>query len=191
MLNFESVRNKNITMDELIEDLAKTDLLNLTNEMIDTIQELISEAVDDDVIFVPEDLDAEDPYAENEADVDLAWTLGHVIVHCNASLEESAAIAAELARGVKYHGRSRWEFPWQVVTSISQCQQFLEQNRRMCLASLEMWPDEPHLENYYQLKEDSPKITPIYRYIYGLFHTDNHLGQIAEIVQQAKKAKNQ
>lgn len=48
-------------------------------------------------------------------DVHLAWNLGHVIVHTMASAEESAALAAELARGVEYHGRSRYEVPWETV----------------------------------------------------------------------------
>jgi hypothetical protein len=42
----------------------------------------------------------------------LPWTLGHVIVHITASAEESAFLAAELARGVhRRTGRSRFEVP--------------------------------------------------------------------------------
>ena len=59
----------------------------------------------------------------------------------------------------------------------------------MRLASLEMWPDQPHLENYYQYKEGGMKITAVIRFVLGLAHDDSHLGQIANIVEQAKTAR--
>ena len=147
---------------------------------------LIHECTDADVQFVPDDPEAHDPFAEEEKDVDLAWTLGHVIVHLNASCEESAALASELARGVEFHGRSRSEIPWESVTTIDECRQRLEESRRICLASLNMWPDNPHLENFYQSRPESPRINAVGRYVYGLSHADSHLMQIQEIVRQAK-----
>ena len=150
------------------------------------ILDLIGECVDADVQFVPDDPDAYDPFAENEDDIDLAWTLGHVIVHVNASCEESAALAAELARGVELHGRSRYEVPWASVTTIGECRQRLEESRRICLASLDMWPGAPHLDNYYQSGPDAPRVNAIGRYVYRLSHADGHLKQIQEIVRQAR-----
>jgi len=143
MLDFQAVRDKEITFDELIADLEKVDLALLTNEMINTILSLIRNSADEDVVFLPKDPDAYDPFAEDEGDVDLAWTFGHVIVHVTASCEESAALAAELARGVEFHGRSRSEVPWETINTIEECRQRLEESRRMCLASLEMWPGSP------------------------------------------------
>ena len=52
---------------------------------------------------------------------------------------------ADLARGVAFHGRSRSEVPWETVTTIAQCRARLEESRRMRLASLDMWPDQPYL----------------------------------------------
>ncbi len=52
------------------------------------------------------------------AEVGLAWTLGHVIVHLTASAEEAAFLGAELARGVEPHGRSRYEVPWRTLVTI-------------------------------------------------------------------------
>jgi hypothetical protein len=119
MLDFTPVRNKEMTIVELTADLTPAALRTLTNEMIDTVHEMIEDCTDADVVFVPDDPEAKDTFAVNEADVDLAWTLGHVIVHLTASCEESAALAAELARGVAYEPRrSRSEVPWQAVTSI-------------------------------------------------------------------------
>jgi len=185
MLKFQAVRDKKITFDDLIVDLTKDDLARLTNEMIDTILDLIHDCVDVDVVFVPDDPDADDPFAKDEEDVDLAWTLGHVIVHINASSEESAALAAELARGVEYHGRSRSEVPWPSVITIGECRQRLEESRRICLASLDMWPDDPHMENFYQSRPESPRLNAMGRFVYGLSHADSHLQQIQEIVRQA------
>jgi hypothetical protein len=136
------------------------------------------------------DPEAHDPYAEREEDVDLAWNLGHVIVHITASSEESAALAAEMARGVEFHGRSRSEVPWQEVKTLRQCHQRLDESRRMRLASLDMWPDEPHLDSEYETWTDGPVVNAVGRFVLGLMHADSHLDQIAEIVQQAKKGRS-
>ncbi len=189
MLNFQAVRDNEMTLAELVADLSLDDLRNLTNEMIDAQAALIADCVDADVTFEPLDPDADDPYAERPEDEDLAWNLGHVIVHTTSSAEESAAVAAELARGVEYHGRSRYEVPWEETTTMEQCRHRLEESRRMRLASLEMWPDEPHLDNVYEAWTDGPKVNGIGRFVLGLMHTDSHLGQIAEIVRQAQAAR--
>ena len=133
-----------------------------------------------------EDAEADDPFAERLEDVDLAWTLGHVIVHVTASSEESAAIAAELARGVKYHGRSRYETPWQSIHTIKQCRERLAESQKIRLASLEMWPADPHLDNEYKTRPGAPAMNAITRFIYGLMHDDDHLQQITNIILQAR-----
>jgi hypothetical protein len=188
MLNFDPVRNKEITLNDLAAGLTREDLINLTNEMVDTELSLISGCTDSDVVFVPDDPLADDPFAENPEDVTLAWTLGHVIVHVTASSEEAASIAAELARGVRYHGRSRYETPWQTVTTIDQCRERLEESRRIRLASLEIWPDQPHLDNHFRSRPGAPEMNAVSRFIYGLQHDDDHLEQITKIAQQAKMA---
>ena len=72
------------------------------------------------------------------------------------------------------------------MVSIEQCCQKLEESRRMRLASLEIWPDEPHFDNTYQTAEDRPRINCQMRFVYGLLHDYGHLEQIAEVVRQAK-----
>lgn len=188
MLDFSPIRNKETTWQKFVSDLTHPDLINLSNEMLDTILGLISECVDEDVIFQPNDPDADDPYAENPDDQDLAWNLGHVIVHLTASAEESAFLAAELARGVEIERRrSRYETNWETVNTIAQCRQRLEESRRIQLACLDIWPDEPHLDNTYEPRKGFI-INPILRHVLGLSHTDTHLGQIQEIVRQSKAA---
>jgi hypothetical protein len=189
MLDFKAVRDKKITLAELVAGLTLGSLRDLTNEMVDTMLGLMADCVDADVTFVPVDPDAHDPFAEKEEEAKLAWTLGHVIVHTTASAEESAALAAELARGVEYHGRSRYETPWETVTTIAQCRQRLLESRRMRLRSLETWPDEPHLDNVYEPWPGAPLANAIGRFVLGLMHDEAHVDHIAKIVRQAQAAR--
>jgi hypothetical protein len=187
MLDFAALRSKQATMTEIVEGLTRDDLQHLTHEMVDTMLNLVSDCTDADVTFLPQDPEAYDPFAAEEAEIHMAWTLGHVVVHTTASAEESAAVAAELARGVQYHGRSRSEVAWESVTTIAQCRERLEESRRMRLASLDMWPQRPYLDNTYEFF-DGQHINAIERFVWGLKHDDDHLGQIAEIVRQAQAA---
>ena len=190
MLDFTPVQKKGMSLRQFTSKLTSDDLRALTNEMIDQVQNRIADCVDADVTFVPSDPKANDTFAGSEDEVRLAWTLGHVIVHITASSEEAAAIASELARGVPFRGgRSRSEVPWGTVTTIAQCRHRLEESRRMRLASLDMWPDEPDLSNSYQPNPQSESRNAIIRFVMGLQHDDSHLGQIAEIVRQAKGAR--
>ena len=112
-----------------------------------------------------------------------------MIVHITASAEESAFLASELARGVEYHGRSRYEVPWKEMRTMEGCRQRLEESRHIRLASLEVWPDKPHLDNEYVAWTDGPVVNAIGRFVLGLMHDDSHLGQIEEIMRQAKFAR--
>ncbi|MFQ5398865.1 MAG: DinB family protein [Anaerolineae bacterium] len=189
LLDFTLVRQGQVSFAEFVAGLTVDDLRRLTNEMVDTMLGLIAGCVDEDVTFVPEDPDAHDAYAADESAANLAWTLGHVIVHTTATSEETAAIAAELARGVEFHGRSRSEAPWQTVTTTAQCHHRLEESRRMRLASLGMWPDEPYLDNRHKAYNFVGELNAVGYFVLGLFHDDSHLAQITEIVRQAKAAR--
>jgi len=190
MLDFSRVRSKEITLADLTAGLALGDLRTLTNEMIDAQLALIADCTDTDVVFVPDDPQANDSAAATEGEVNLSWTLGHVIVHTTASSEEYAFIAAELARGVTYHGRSRSETPWETVKTMAQCRARLEESRRMRLASLGLWPDKPHLDNEYRPSENAPTYNALRRFVGGLSHDDSHLAHIQEIVRQARASRN-
>ncbi len=190
MINFTSVRKKEISLRQLIQDLGKVDLHHLTNEMVEEMLSIFEGCEDPDVVFVPEDPEAYDAAAATEEEIDMPWTLGHVVVHTTASAEEAAALAAELARGVAFHGRSRYEIPWQAITTIGQCRARLEESRRMRLASLDMWPGTPHLENVYRPSPKGTQMNAIARFVYGLMHDDSHLGQLRDIVQQAREARS-
>ncbi|HYP18583.1 MAG TPA: DinB family protein [Chloroflexia bacterium] len=166
-------------------DLTVDDLRQLTNEMVDRMLGLIEDCVDADVTLEVPDPQAHDPEASVEDEVTLPWTLGHVIVHATASAEEAAFLAAELARGVPLHGRSRSEVPWRTVTTVEQCRHRLEESRRMRLETLEVWPDEPHLDNTYIPREDRPPLNCVSRFLNGLRHDKSHIRQIERLVRES------
>jgi len=190
MLDFEAVRSKKLTVNELAATLSIDDLRRLTNEMVDAMEALIAGCVDADVTFEPEDPCAEDIHAATPEEKAMPWTLAHVIVHTTASAEEAAAVAAEMARGVAYHGRSRAETHWTLVKTIAACRARLAESRRMRLASLELWPDQPNLEILAEIIPGRPPVNARGRFVMGLAHDDAHLAQIAEDVRQAKAARS-
>lgn len=189
MLDFASVRSKQQTLAELCRGLTADDLRRLTNGMIDHQLALIAGSTDSDVVFEPQDPGAMDDAAATDAEVNMPWTLGHVIVHVTASSEEAAFLAAEMARGVEYQPRrSRAEVHWTTIRTLSQCRGRLEESRRMRLASLDLWPAPPHLDNTYVSPQSGLTVDPVMRFVFGLRHDDAHLEQIAEIVRQARAA---
>ena len=166
--------------------VSKADLQRLTNALIDDVRKMLRRCHDADVTFVPVDPMANDPAAASAEEEGIAWTLGHIIVHMTASSEESAMLAAELARGVEYHGRSRSEVPWTTVTTIAQCRARLEESRRMRLASLNTWPDDPYLSNTYAPRPGAKELGPVTRFLSGLKHDASHLDQLRDVIGQAR-----
>jgi len=137
MFDFSSIRQGTQSIVELSDGLGAAELRRQTDEMIDTMVNLINDCTDSDVVFDLIDPDAYDSAAATAEEVYFSWTLGHVIVQATASSEEAAFQADELARGVRYRQlRSRYEVPWQSVTTIVQCLHRLEESRRMRHSSL-------------------------------------------------------
>ena len=184
MLDFEPVRQKEKTLMDLAEGLDREDLARLTREMVELQLSLLEGVEDADVTFVPDDPEANDTFATSPEDADLAWTLGHVVVHTAASSEEAAAVALTLARGCEVHGRSRYEPAWQEVTTASYCRSRLEESLRMRLAMLDAWPDPPHLDNL-----DDRGRNAVARFLAGLSHDDSHVDQIRKVAAQAREAR--
>lgn len=178
MLDFTRVRAREQTFSELAEGLTRSDLRALTNEMIDALLGRLGGCVDADVTFV-----ARDPAAET------GWAAAHVITHATATAEEHVFVAAALARGTQFEGRSRYEAPWEAITTVAQCRQRLEESRRMRLASLDMWPDEPHLDATMHLAWANQAVNAPARFIMSLNHDDIHLPHLAEVLRQARAAR--
>jgi hypothetical protein len=187
MLDYQSVREKKTSLQDLVRGFSRADLRRELDQMVDEIERRMSGATDADVVFEPVDPAARDEFAA-QGEENLSWTLGHVIVHLTASMEESASLSEELARGVEFHGRSRAEVPFRDVQSAAFCHARLEESRRMCAAALDMWPDRPHLENTYVAAPGALPHTAISRFASGLKHASDHLEQISEIMRQAHAA---
>lgn len=189
MIDLQPVMSGEKSLADIVAGMGKTDLARETNELIERMLVIVAECDDRDVVFEPSDPDAHDAVAASSDETALAWTLGHVVVHVTAGGEESAFLGAEQARGVPFHGRSRSEVPWETVTSIGQVRARLEESRRMMLACLETWPDQPHLELSHEAWPGGPVVNAVGRHALGLAHGFGHLAQLAEIVRQSHAGK--
>ncbi len=185
-VDFAAVREGRASYQEATRDVAPSDLRALTTQIFDAVDSIVAEATDADVVFVPVDPAAHDAAAAPGADADIAWTLGHVVVHLTAGLEEMAARGATLARGVQAEGRSRYETPWETVTTARQVRDRLKESRRMCLAFRDAWPDEPHLDLTVTPIPPFGPLDAVRMTLVGVFHADGHLDQLREIIRQAR-----
>ncbi|MDQ3412794.1 MAG: DinB family protein [Chloroflexota bacterium] len=173
-IDIPAVIEKRRTLIEEAAGIKPDDLPALTNELYDHLDGLIAGIDDAAVGFVPTDPD------EDGAP---GWTLGHVVVHLTAGLEENAAQGCTLARGADISGRPRYETPWQEVTTAAHVRQRLAESRRMTLALLDAWPDTPHLTNV----DDHSFFGPVNAVAYhalGISHATDHFAQLEEIQRQ-------
>ena len=153
------------------------DLYVLTDELIATIESILAPATDTTVLFVPRD-----PTEENQQEQ--GWTISHVIAHLTATLEEAAAFAAMLARGVLVEARLRYETPWQDLRTAQMVQARLQESQRICRALLDAWPDEAHLDVTRTLIPQFGPMNAVGFYVLGLTHAQDHLDQLRETVRQ-------
>ncbi len=189
MIDFESYRRRELSLQDLADPLTKDDLAGLTREMCALQLSLIEDAEDHDFVFVPDDPEANDTFAARPEDAGLSWTLGHVVVHTTASSEESAALALVLARGLPIDGRSRYEVPWEQVRTVAFARHRIGESLQMRLSMLAAWPDEPHLDNFYSPYEGRPAMNAMGRFLGGLAHDDSHVEQIRKIMVQARQLR--
>lgn len=168
------------------DSVSPRDFRRITVIVFDHLAGLLSGARDVDIAFLPDDPLANDPHAEPGHERSTGWTVGHIVAHLTATLEESAALAAELARGVVYHGRSRSEVNWSEMRTVADCQARLAESRRICVASLGMWPAAPDLTNTYLPWEGAPPFGMTARYLLGLRHAVDHMPQIVNVLGQAR-----
>lgn len=190
MINFKAFSEKSLTLNQLVAGLTPADLHQATDAMIDDMLAVLADACDADVTFQPEDPGAKDTYASNQEEVNMPWTLGHVVVHATASSEEAAAISSILARGLEVKDRSRYEVPWTEMTTLAQLRERLEESRRIRHAFLETWPNQPHYENLYTpARPGAEPINAVGRFVFGLMHDFPHLAQMREILRQAASVR--
>ena len=196
MLDFSPIRNREKKYIEFCEDenITVDVLRDLSNKSIDFLLDLIADLEDEDIIFDPEDPDANDPYAA-EGEENIGWHIGHLVAHVTASSEEGAAFSSLLARGVEgVEHRPRYETPWRDMDTKEKCIQRLEESRRIRLAYLDTWPDEPHLETYRaglseRFLEILGKMNAPAAFLFGLSHEYAHYEQLKEVKAQALAAR--
>ncbi len=161
---------------DLIHDLDHAGLVAYATDLYRQVAEIVAGVPDAAVTRV-----AHDAAAEGEA----GWTLGHLIVHANASAEEGCAVGSSLARGVPFDGRSRYEVPWETVQTTPQLHERVAEGRRICLAFLQTWPDAPHPDlTIIRIPQLGP-MNAVQVCALGLIHLDGHLDQLREVVRQA------
>ena len=196
MVDFTPVKNKEKQYIDLWRDdeLTIQDLRDATNKSIAHILSMISALDDAGIAHEPTDENADDPYAV-EGEEHIGWTVGHLVAHVTASSEESAAFASLLARGVEgVEHRPRYETPWREVNTKAKAVQRLEESRRIRLAYLDTFPDEPHYDNLRILSERGQEywgdLNAPAEFLRGLGHEVGHYEQIKNAVEQALNAKN-
>ncbi len=172
-----------LSFSDAIRDIQHKDLYSMVNELFDEIESLLANASDGAVVFVPRD-----PAASDQSEQ--GWTMGHVIAHLTATLEEGNAVGAMLARGVEFEGRLRYEVPWEERSTIQKVQARLQESRRMNRAFLDAWPDEPHLDVTITRIPRLGPLNAVGSSVLSIGHGQTHLEQLREILRQYEHAKS-
>lgn len=165
-------------LNEIAAEVDWRDLPALTNELYDALAAELTKVDYVALSFVPNDPKA-------TAGDEVGYMIPQIIAHLTATQEEAAAHAAQLARGSVPEGRSRYETPSEGLQTVEQVRNRLQESRRICLAYLQAWPDQPHFEVTFVPFPIAGPQTALVRYLTGMFHTNNHLEQLRDVVGQA------
>jgi len=190
LLDFSPVDNQQIKLYDFAQALTLDDLRAATNASLNAILAMLGNADDAQMIFIPDDPNADDEHAPPEERYQ-GWSLAHLVVHVTATSEEAAAYSAVLARGIAYprEPRLRYETDWHTMKTRAQVLQRIEESRRIRLAALDMWPDVPHLDTHREVSENYVAKLGFSNaksaFISGLKHEHAHHAQIQETAKQA------
>ena len=191
-IDFSAVRQGEMKLIDLANQYTVDDLRTVAHTSVDTLLDMIRDLDDAGVTFDPEDPEANAPYAV-EGEEEIGWSVAHLVAHVTASSEEGAAFSSLLARGIPAKERPRYETPWREVTTKAHCVQRLEESRRIQLAYLDTWPDEPFLDVHRDVSERfrehfGPMNAPT-AFLFGLMHEVGHYNQIRDVIQQVQGSK--
>ena len=194
MIDFTPMREGDLSYKDYAarEKLGPAELRSLSDESIDFLLSLLDGLTDDDIVFDPEDPDANDPFAV-EGEEEIGWNFGHLIVHVTASSEEGAALSSLLARGVAASERPRYETPWRDMQTVAQARQRIEESRRMRNAYLDTWPQAPLLDTVRVVSERFTarfgEMNAPAAFLFALSHEVGHFEQMEEARRQALAAR--
>lgn len=185
MIDFATVVSGVKRLSDLAADVGLDDLKAATDSQIDEMVTLVRDLSDVQATFI-----AADPEAEGG----IGWNVGHLIAHVTASSEETAAVSSILARGIDYpfEPRLRVEVDWTTLATTAACVRRLEESRRIRQGYLTAWPDQPRLDTRRALPpafaERVGPMNAVGSCLMGLMHEAGQLGQLREIIRQARVA---
>lgn len=192
-VDYTPLYNGEVKWFDLAQDLTLDDLRAETHRLYDTVRDILADCTDADITFDPYDPHADDPHAETDEERHIGWTLGHLVAHITASNEEGAVFSSLLARGIPAGGRLRNEVPWEKIDTVEKALHRLEESRRMVMAYLDTWPDNPDLHTLREIRSERARayfgpINAPAAYLTGLSHHNEHIPQFEEVRRQAKAA---
>ena len=171
-IDYQAANERRWSVVDQFTHVKPTDLVPLTNDIFDRIAALLVGV--NDVTFIP---------ARAASDGEDEWNLAHVICHLTAGLEENACSSSILARGAELSSRARAETDWEMVGTSDQLDQRLAESRRITLAYLGAWPDQPNLQNIAEHAYFGP-LNCVAQFVIGVVHARSHLEQIAKLVRE-------
>ncbi len=184
MIDFSPVHAGSMKVSDLAASgITLADMQATTEAQFDAILALITPLTDAQTVHI-----AHDPEAEGG----VGWNVPHLLAHCLSSFEENASVSSILARGISYpfEPRLRFEVDWTTLTTTAACVARVQESRRMGLAYLQAWPDQPTLTTFRTMPERFTahfgELNAIGTYLLGLSHNTLHMVQLQEIVRQAK-----
>src|SRR5579885_3449993 len=181
-IDFAAVLAGTKTLAEETKGLTLADLQAETKELFDGLQSQIANATNQAVVFVPHDA------AATSGD-ERGWPVTHIVTHLTAVVEECCAVAAQLARSVELDGQVRLghETPWESLQTVEQVRARLAESRRIALAFLDAWPDEPNLQATITRFPAFGPMNAISLCVLGIGHGLLHQQQIADTLSQYSK----
>lgn len=192
-IDFAPLFNREVGLLEYSRQFSIDDIRATSNQLLDTLTDIINQASDEQIVFLPTDPDADDPYAV-EGEEKIGWSLGHLVLHVTASSEEGFSRSSVLARGIVIPSsiRLRYEDSWHThCRTQAECLQRLEESRRMRNAYLDTWPKSPHLDVLVDSKPGDfmhGEVNAQSSAILGLVHEAGHIEQFKEALRQAQAA---
>jgi hypothetical protein len=187
LIDFQPLFKREILPIDFAMKYGPEDLRTAIHNYVNTTLEIISSVPDAQLFQIPEDPEADDPHAI-EAERHQGWSLAHLVLHVTASFEEGAAFSSLLARGIVIGGRLRYEQDWHLVNTSTEVVARLEECRRIGLAYLDSWPDQPHLETLRIMPEklNWMKVNGPTAFLNGLMHWHKHLEQFQKVADHMK-----
>lgn len=187
LIDFQPLFKREILPIDFAMNYSLGDLRAGICSYIDCTLQIIGSVPDALLFQIPDDPEADDPHA-SEIERHQGWSLAHQVLHVTASFEEGAAFSSILARGVVIGGRLRYEQDWHLVNTRLEIIARLEECRRIGLAYLDTWPNQPHLETLRIMPEklNWMKVNAPTTFLHGLMHWHKHLEQFQKVADQMK-----